>query len=242
VEGGVKASARVEVARRGGHDVLVDVRSEPPLAIRPVGDRVLVAGAAAGPVGGDELALDVVVGACARLSLGTVAATMVWPGPTGLPSQHTIRVEVGSGGHVRWEPEPLVAVAGCRHSADTHLALAAGATAWLVEEVVLGRAGEACGDMSLLWRVERDGRPLVHHAEQLGPSTPGWGSAVTTGHHRHLLAAVAVGCATPDVAPVVAPDVAVAVLAVAADAWVVLAVGASRPIVRDAVCGLRPAA
>jgi urease accessory protein len=183
--------------------------------------------------------LDVVVGPCARLSLGTVAATMVWPGPTGLRSHHVMRVEVGAGGHVRWEPEPLVAVAGCRHSADTRVALAVGATAWLVEEVSLGRSGEPSGDVSLLWRVERDGRPLVHHAEHLGPSTPGWGSAVTTGHHRHLLAAVAVGCAPPADAPVVGPAVALAVLAVAADAWVMLAAGVSRTVVHDACAGLK---
>ena len=59
---GVRASARVEVARRDGRDVLVDVRSEPPLAVRVAGDRVLLVGAAAAPVGGDELTLDVVVG------------------------------------------------------------------------------------------------------------------------------------------------------------------------------------
>ncbi len=77
----MRAAARVEVARRDGRDVLVDVRSEPPLALRRVGDRVLLVGSAAAPVGGDELALDVVVGPGARLSLGSVAATMAWPSP-----------------------------------------------------------------------------------------------------------------------------------------------------------------
>src|SRR6185295_3870239 len=101
--------------------VLVDVRSEPPLSVRSTGGRVLVAGSAAGPVGGDELALDVVVGPDACLSLGTVAATIAWPGSTGLPSCQTVRLDVGAGGHVRWEPEPLVAVAGCRHSVDTRV-------------------------------------------------------------------------------------------------------------------------
>ena len=236
----MRAAARVEVARRDGRDVLVDVRSEPPLTIRATPDRVLVVGSAAGPVGGDQLSLDVVVGAGARLALGTVAATMAWPGPSGAPSQQTVLADVGPDAHLRWEPEPLVAVAGCRHRTSTTIRLGAGATAWIVEEVVLGRSGEAPGDLALAWRVERDGCVLVHHEEQLGPASPGWGSAVTTGAHRHLLAAVAVGMPPPDAVPVVTPDVALAVLSVAADAWVVLAAGASRPVVRRALATVVP--
>ena len=85
------------------------------------------------------------------------------------------------------------------------------------------------------WRVERDGRPLVHHAEQLGPDAPGWGSAVTTGAHRHVLAAIAVGPPCPVVAPIVSADAAVAVLRIADDAWVVLATGVDRVAVRRAL-------
>jgi urease accessory protein len=230
--GGVRASARLEVARLGGRDVLVDIRSEPPLAVRPTGDRVLVAGSAAGPVGGDELTLDVVVGAGARLCLGTVAATIAWPGPDGGPSHQTVRADVAAGGRLRWTPEPLVAVAGCRHRVDTSIRLASGATAVLIDEVSLGRAGEPPGDVALCWRVERDGCPLVHHEERLGPATPGWPSAVTTGRHRHLLAAIVVGRRPPERPPLVTTDVVMAVLPVADDAWVLLAAGASRIAVR----------
>ena len=63
---------------------------------------------------------------------------------------------------------------------------------------------------------------------------------MTTGGHRHLLAAVAVGTPAPDVAPIVSPAVALAVLPVAADAWVVLAAGASRPVVRRALATVVP--
>ncbi len=236
----MKASARVEVARRDGRDVLVDVRSEPPLTVRAAGDRVLVVGSAAAPVGGDELALDVVVGPGASLSLGTVAATIAWPGAGGAWSAQHVHAVVGVGGHLRWVPEPLVAVAGCRHRTTTTVDLAGDATAWIVEEVSLGRTGEPPGDLVLEWRVEREGRPLVHHAEHLGPGAPGWGSAVTTGGHRHLLAALAVGLAVPDAPPVVGADGAVAVLAVAADAWVLLATGPSRPAVLRACARFVP--
>ena len=94
----VRATARIEVARRDGRDVLVDARSEPPLAVRATADRVLLVGSAAAPVGGDELALDVVVGAGATLSLGTAAATLAWPGATGRPSTQTVDVSVAAGG------------------------------------------------------------------------------------------------------------------------------------------------
>jgi urease accessory protein len=236
----VRASARVEVVRRDGRDVLVDVRSEPPLTVRAAGDRVLVVGSAAAPVGGDELTLDVVVGPGARLSLGTVAATIAWPGVGNAWSAQDVHAVVGTGGHLRWVPEPLVAVAGCRHRTTTTVDLAANATMWMVEEVSLGRRGEPPGDLVVGWRVDRDGRPLVHHAERLGPGAPGWGSAVTTGGHRHLLAALAVGLAVPDAAPIVGAEVALAVLPVAPDAWVLLATGRSRPAVVRACAGLVP--
>jgi urease accessory protein len=231
----VRGAARVEVARRDGRDVLVDVRSEPPLAVRAAGDRVLLLGSAAAPVGGDELALDVVVGPGARLALGSVAATMAWPSPRGDASSQWVRASVGAGGLLRWVPEPLVLVAGCRHRSTTTVSLAAGAAAWIVEEVALGRRGEPSGDLTMSWRVERDGQPVVHHAERLGPGAPGWGSAVATAGHRHLLAAVGVGAPAPDLAPIVTPDAAVAVLPVAADAWVVLATGTDRIALRRAL-------
>jgi urease accessory protein len=236
----VRASARIEVARRDGRDVLVDGRGEPPLAVRATADRVLLVGSAAAPVGGDVLAIDVVVGPGASLSLGTAAATLAWPGPTDRPSTQTMHVTVADGAVLRWEPEPLVAVAGCRHEATTTVVLAADATAWLLDEIVLGRTGEPSGHVTLTWRVERSGRVLLHHAEPLGPDVPGWGSAVGAGRHRHLLAAIAVGRPAPDGTPVVTADVAAAVLAVAPDAWVVLVAASSRPVARRTLADLVP--
>ncbi len=236
----MRATARVEVARRDGRDVLVDARSEPPLAVRATADRVLLVGSAAAPVGGDVLALDVVVGPGATLSLGTAAATLAWPGPTSRPSTLAVHATVAAGGALRWEPEPLVAVAGCDHHCTTTVTLEAGATAWLVDEVALGRTGEPSGHVTLTWRVERAGRVLLHHTEQLGPDVPGWGSVVSAGRHRHLLAAIAVGQPVPDTAPTVTAPVAAAVLAVAADAWVVLVAAESRPVARRALAALVP--
>ena len=206
------------------------------MAVRRAGDRVLLVGSAAAPVGGDALVLDVVVGPAARLSLGTVAATMAWPGPHDAWSSQGVTADVGERGHLCWTPEPMVAVAGCRHRSSTTVRLAAGATAWIVEEVSLGRTGEGSGRVDLEWRVERGGSVLVHHAERLGAGGPGWGSAVSTGRHRHLVAALAVGLPGRGDGPptLVGPDAAAARLQVADDAWMVLAVGADRPTARAA--------
>jgi urease accessory protein len=201
---------------------------------------VLVVGSAAGPVGGDDLALDVVVGPGASLSLGTVAATMAWPGATGAASRQSVQATVADAGHLVWAPEPLVLVARCRHRTVTEVELAAGATARIVEEVALGRSGEEPGTLHASWRVTRDGRPLLHHAEHLGPDAPGWGSAVTVGRHRHLLAVISVGTPAPTSPPRIDHDAAVAVLGVAPDAWVLLAVGADRVAVQRACAHLLP--
>ncbi len=248
----MRASARIEVARRGGRDVLVDARSEPPLSVRRTPERILLVGSAAGPVGGDVLDLDVLVGAGARAAIGTAAATLVWPGRPchdgigARPSRTTTRISVGPDGHLDWRPEPTVSVAGSRHVARAIVDLAAGAAATIVEEVSLGRSGEPSGHIDVELRVARDGRPLVHHTEHLGPDVPGWGGAVHVGAARHLLTAVVVG--SPAGAPHVRigpadglpPDTAVATLPVAPDVTVTLAVAPDRPTAHRSVWANRP--
>lgn len=258
----MRAAAHLEVARRGGVDRLVDARSEPPYAIRATPDRILVVGSSAAPVGGDELALDAVIGPDARACIGTAAATVVWPGPgvptsidpadgSGLPasspwSSTSNRLHVGDGGHLDWSPEPMVSVVGSRHRASTRVSLYGSATVRVVEEVSLGRSGEPSGRLDLELRVERDGVPLVHHTERLGPGVPGWGSSVHIGAARHLLTMVEVGPPSAAVGVAVGgrdglpDDTAVARLRVAEDVLVTLAVGPDRPTTLRSVCRDRP--
>ena len=253
----MRASAHLEVALRGGADVLVAARSEPPFAIRATPDRILVVGSSAAPVGGDELALDVVVGRGARACVGTAAATMVWPGPAASsgdpahlgcsPWSTTVnRLRVHDGGNVDWSPEPMVSVVGSRHRARTEVMLEGSATARIVEEVSLGRSGEPSGRLDLELRVVRDDTPLVHHTERLGPGVPGWGSVVHVGDARHVLTMVEVGCPVGATGAAVGePDglpagVSLARLAVAADVVVTLALGPDRPATLRAVRADRP--
>jgi urease accessory protein len=236
----VKAAARIEFARRDGRDVVVDMRSEPPIAIRRSDDRVLMVGSAAGPVGGDDIDIEVVVGSGARGAVGSVAAASVWPGPNGERSTTHVDIGVGSAGRVCWWPEPTVSIAASDHRSSLHVDLAVDAWCTIVEEVSLGRSGQPSGALELELRVERCGRPLVHHTERFGPHEPGVGSAVGVGRARHVISGVVVGPATGDPATIVEPAGQAAWLPVAADAGVILVVAADRPAALRLMAAIRP--
>lgn len=246
----MRASARVVVERRVRHgrptDVLVDVRSEPPLALRATPGRVLVAASAAGPVGGDHLTLEVDVGQDARLVLGTVAATVVWPGRDGAVSTSSTSARVARGGRLELRPEPTIVVRGARHRVTSDVELDDTAELVMVDDVVLGRTGEPPGHVEFALRVNRGGLPLVHHEEHLGPGAPGWGTTTALGSARHLLTAVVVGVevSAPSTIVVEGPcSTAAAWLPVASDAALLLSVGAdalaARAVAERVVpCGL----
>ncbi len=232
----MKGSARLAIAMAGGRAYARDVHAEPPFAIRRAGERFLVVGSAAAPVCGDDLALTIDVDAGATALLGTVAATLVWPGPSGRgggpPSRLATTITLGAGAHVEWRPEPTVSVAGSDHVADTRVVLGPGATCLIVEEFSLGRHAESSGRLTTGLRVVRDGVPLVHHGEAFGPDLPGAGSVSRIAAARHVLAMVIVGPpAGPPATLLDLPDVAAARLAVADDVAVILAAGPDRPAV-----------
>jgi urease accessory protein len=213
----------------GAPDVLRVARSEPPFSVRKCADRILLAASAAGPLGGDELELDVVVEAGARADIGSVAAVMIHPDPTGAASTQRSRLTVGAGGHLDWRPEPSVSIAGSDHSVDTTIDLAADATCRIVEEVSLGRSGEPSGRLRLSFRVVRAGVTLVHHAESFGPDVLGAGSVVSVGAGRHVVSCVLVGVDASDSRVAADGACRAAWLPVAADAAVVLVVAPDRP-------------
>jgi urease accessory protein len=236
----VKASATVTVARCGDRDIVVDQRSSAPFSVRQCGGRILLASSAAAPVGGDELALTVDVGAGARAAVGSVAASMVWPGVDGAASSMTTECAVGRNAHLDLWLEPTISVVGSRHRTATVVRLDGDATCRIVEESVLGRRNEASGHLDLSLRVERDGRPLVHHDERFGPDVSGAWSSVSVGAARHVVSAVLVGIdvGLPQVR--VEADRAVAWLPVAADAAMVMAIGHDRPSVMNLLAALSP--
>ena len=236
----LRANARLEVADVDGTLVLSSVRSEPPFAIRRCGDRVMVAGSAASPVGGDRLSLDVVVGAGATLDLGTVAATMVWPGAEPGRSEMATSCVVGERAHLDWHPEPTVSVVGSDHLITTHVDLASTATCRLIDELSLGRHGEPSGALEWRMRVERGGRVLVHHAERFGPDVAGHGSVVGVGSARHVCSAVLVGVDAGRARTRVDGAAAGGWLPITDDTVVVMAVGPNRPEVLALLKTLAP--
>lgn len=236
----MKAAARIEVAHRNGRDEVVDRSCAAPISVRRCGHRVLLASSAAAPVGGDELVLDVVVGDDARADVGSVSASLVWPGPSDAWSSTVTTSDVGAGADLAMWLEPTVSVVGSRHRATTTHRLAADATCRIVEEVALGRSGELSGRLELRLRVERAGVVLVDHADRFGPDVAGAGSSVSVGGARHTLSAVVVGPPAGGSRTRVESGRAAAWLPVADDVAVVFAVGADRPAVLDLVEGLAP--
>lgn len=178
------------------------------------------------------------VGPDARADVGTVAATIVWPGPEGAASSQRITCDVGAGGHLELAPEPVIAVVGARHSAVTRVRLAGTATCRVVEEIALGRTGEPTGEIGISLRVERDGRPLVHHDEWFG--TEHSTTSVSVGGGRHVLTSVIVGPAATAATSVVRPTAAGAWLPVAEDAGIVVVVAADRPEAQRLLAELEP--
>ncbi len=236
----MKASATVAVVRCGDRDVVVDQRSSAPLSVRQCGGRILLASSAAAPVGGDELRLTVDVGSGARVDVGSVAASIVWPGVGGVASSMTTECVVGSGAHLDLWLEPTISVAGSRHRTVTVVRLDGDGTCRVVEESVLGRRDEASGHLDLSLRVERGGRPLVHHDERFGPDVAGAWSSVSVGAARHVVSAVLAGVDAGPPQVRVEADRAAAWLPVAADVAVVLAIGHDRPGAMNLLAALSP--
>jgi urease accessory protein len=166
----VKARSAVTVTRRG----VERLRTEPPLALREVADSVYLVGSAGGPLGGDDLGLDIDVGPGASLVVTGVAATVARPGPAPTaPSAWRVAATVAAGGSLDGRLPPTVLAAGCDHHMSAVIDLDVGAALRWREMVVRGRYGEQPGTGSALLRVTIVGRPLVHHALSLHRASVG---------------------------------------------------------------------
>ncbi|MFC6881181.1 MULTISPECIES: urease accessory protein UreD [Actinomadura] len=185
---GYRARAAVTAeAGPAGVTRITRLRSDGPLALRETAEAVYLVGAAAGPLGGDVLELDVEVGAGARLAVRSAATSLALPGggPDGDGSRLAVRAAVGPGGRLDFAPEPVVAAAGCRHRATAAVALADGAALRWREELVLGRHGERPGRHASRLDVTYGGVPLLRHELALdergvygGPAVLGTARAV----------------------------------------------------------------
>ncbi|MEV4532979.1 urease accessory protein UreD [Asanoa sp. NPDC049518] len=178
----MRARARLvaEADGRGGTR-LSTVYGEPPLLPRrtgrqhhPTAAEVHLVGGAAGPLGGDDLRVDIRVGPGAHLIVRTVAASLAQPSHPPAPSALTITAKVGAAATLDWLPEPTVATAGCDHLNRSIVDLEDGASLRWREELVAGRHAEPSGDMRLETTVRYAGRTILRHDLGIGPRAKGW--------------------------------------------------------------------
>jgi urease accessory protein len=180
----VTATARVEaVTGPDGATRLPVLSSQAPLVLRRTPSAVYLVGGAAGPIGGDELSLRIVVGPGAFLRMRTAAASIALPGLDGAESVLRVTVSVAAGGRLEYLPEPVVVSKGARHATLVSVTLAAGASLVLRDELLLGRHGEAGGTARTVLRADYAGRPLLRQSVEVSGSDPvALGPAVLSGH------------------------------------------------------------
>jgi urease accessory protein len=188
----VIATARL-VAAPGGR--ITRLRSEPPLTLRATPDAVYLVGSAGGPLGGDDLRIEIDVEAGACLTVRSAAASVALPGPGPRPSPSSLTVEarVAAGGELRWLVEPTVAARGCRHRMAARIDLDDGARLTWFEEIVLGRYGERAGSITSRLSIDIAGRPLLRHDLALGPDHPASATSAVVGDARAVGTAVIAG-------------------------------------------------
>ncbi|GAA4221784.1 urease accessory protein [Streptosporangium album] len=166
----------------GGRTVLTTIRSDPPLTLRATAPgQVHLVSTAAGPLGGDDLALDIEVGAGSTLDVRSVASTLVLPGSGPAESLMTVTARVGAGASLRFAPEPTVLAAGCLHRMMVRLSLAEDARVFWREEIVFGRYGERPGRCHSRFDATAGDGPLLRQEFVVGDPAIDDGPAVYGG-------------------------------------------------------------
>lgn len=231
----MRAAACVVAAPRASGGITYPVlRSSPPLSLRPVhDDQLCVLSSAAGPLGGDDVTLDLTVRSGARLTVLSAAASVALAGPAGdgrsAPwSRLAVRARVATGAVLRWSPEPLVVAARSRHRSHAMLDLGADAQVTWRDVVVLGRHGEPAGTAWTRLTADIDGRPLLRHELRLGPGTPAWDGPAGIGDARVVASQL---CVHPDFDPGSAAAAEAGVFALDGPAALAVALGRDVPSV-----------
>lgn len=193
----------------------VELRAEAPQLLRvteqgAAGEPLVahLVGGAAGPLGGDLSEFHLTLETGTRVTIRSVAATLVHPGARGGTSTASVVAAVGARAHLDWWPEPLITIAGCDHRLTCRIEAAEGAHVRWVDEIVAGRTGEVGGRLAVRQRVVVGGRVLADQEIATGPDLLGPGGHAGA---RVVISAVEVGGpARPASAPIVTPTLRVA--------------------------------
>lgn len=227
----MRAAASLEVTSGG-----LRWHAESPVLIRPTGQgRVHLVQAAGGPVGGDELSLDVSVAPECTLRICSAGATVAHPGPRGDAITWAVSARVG--GDLRWEPLPTVVAAGARYHSSFRADVAPDGVLVVREQIVLGRHGEPGGEYRGTLTVTVGGRPLIAHTTVLDGADPDLSGPAGSGGHRVLgsMLVAAAGpppAALPTGALVADGDVQWSALPLDGPGYLVLALGDTADAVR----------
>lgn len=129
-------------------------------------DTVHLVSTAATPLGGDTIAVRVIVEPGARLRLRSAAATVALPGRATTESTAQWHLEVA--GDLDIDPEPTVVAGGSRHTTSTRLSMDESGRIRLRERVQIGRTDERQGFWSGSLHADVNGQPLLRHRVELG--------------------------------------------------------------------------
>lgn len=234
----MKARAAVRAVPVGGRTRCDVLRSDPPLTFRETSSGLSWIGTAAGPLGGDELALELAVETGAALEVGSVAASIALPGPVPGPSSTRIRGRVAAGAALRWCPQPVVLVEGCDHHAETELVVGVDAVVVWRDEVVLGRHEAPPGSLRQRLVVDLAGVPLLRTELAVGPRWPASLGPAGVDGCRAVGTLLLVNLPAP--VPVSVPGVRLAVQPLAGPAVLVTAIAAKPGDLRGALDALTP--
>lgn len=134
--------------------------------------RVALLGQTALLLGGDQVGVEVEVGPGAVLELTDIAATVAYHG-RGRSAHWQTTVRLGLGARLSYAGAPLVVSDGADVTRSLTVDLAEGASAWLRETVVLGRAGEVGGRLDTSALLRRSGEEFCRERLILDPRTRG---------------------------------------------------------------------
>lgn len=230
----MRATTELEVGLdAAGTTVLRRVHCEAPLLVRAeTGEHGLtlwLVGGAAGPLGGDELSLALVVDRGARVRVRSVAAQAVHPGPHGTSSVLRTSIAVGDDAMLDWAPEPTLSVHGSVHTTSMQVHAASSARVRVAESLMLGRHGEHGGTITLAQRVHVDAGAVLHTSSTFGPGV--WASPGANGSFRAYRSELLLGPDAPaETSSSVTADRVEAVLTVAPGVALITTAGMTRTV------------
>ncbi|RNI21676.1 urease accessory protein UreD [Flexivirga caeni] len=133
-----------------------------PRVVRQHGTTVEIALVATGAtlLGGDHLRVELSAQDGTCLVVRDVAGTVAYAGG-GRISHWDNEIQVGPSARLVWHAEPLVLSDGAQVHRETHADVAGHGRLLLRDTVVLGRAGQAGGELTCRTRIWHDGRPLL---------------------------------------------------------------------------------